>query len=263
MASSFNSIPKKTVEAASRPVNSWRNVINQYGAVVSKQWRRYRTDLFLLYMGIAVGAFVVLAFLAKTIAYFTFDVTITNAVQSVKPAWFKAIMDVLTWIGFPPQAYIISALILIFLFVSGLKWEMVVSAASLVLGSGLGLGIKYIIDRPRPDPNLVNVINQLKDYSFPSGHVLYYTEFLGFMLFLAFALLKHSWWRTVILVILAGMISLIGISRIYEGQHWASDVIAAYLLGSVWLSFVILVYRWGKKRFFVNQPVAKETPAAK
>jgi undecaprenyl-diphosphatase len=67
----------------------------------------------------------------------------------------------------------------------------------------------------------------------------------------------------VILVILAGMISLIGISRIYEGQHWASDVIAAYLLGSVWLSFVILVYRWGKKRFFVNQPVAKETPAAK
>lgn len=260
MAETFRRIPQKTIEAASRPVNSWRDAINRAEAVVSKQWRRYRTDVFLLYVGIAVGAFVVLALLAKTVAYFTFDVTVTTAVQRIGAGWFRAIMAFLSWIGFPPQAYIISALILIFLYVSGLKWEMVVSAASLVLGSGLGLGIKFIIDRPRPDPNLVNVINQLHDYSFPSGHVLYYTEFFGFMLFLAFTLLKPSWWRTVILVVLGGMISLIGISRIYQGQHWASDVIAAYLLGSVWLALVILVYRWGKPRFFADQPVAKETP---
>ena len=66
-----------------------------------------------------------------------------------------------------------------------------------------------------------------------------------------------------LLVILGGMVALIGLSRIYEGQHWASDVLAAYLLGSVWLGLSILIYRWGKPRFFVDQPVAKETPGSK
>jgi membrane-associated phospholipid phosphatase len=58
------------------------------------------------------------------------------------------------------------------------------------------------------------------------------------------------------------MVALIGLSRIYVGQHWASDVLAAYLLGSVWLSLSILFYRWGKPRFFINQPVAKETSSS-
>jgi membrane-associated phospholipid phosphatase len=57
------------------------------------------------------------------------------------------------------------------------------------------------------------------------------------------------------------MVALIGVSRIFEGQHWASDVLAAYLLGSVWLSGSIAIYRWGKPRYFANQPTAKETPA--
>jgi undecaprenyl-diphosphatase len=59
---------------------------------------------------------------------------------------------------------------------------------------------------------------------------------------------------------LVGMVAMIGASRIYVGQHWASDVVGAYLLGSVWLALSVLIYRWGKPRFFVNQPVAKETP---
>ena len=92
--------------------------------------------------------------------------------------------------------------------------------------------------------------------------MLFFTAFFGFMMFLAYTLLKHSWWRTLLLVLLGAMVALIGLSRIYVGQHWASDVLAAYLLGSVWLAMSIFVYRWGKPRFFVDQPVAKETPGA-
>jgi len=208
----------------------------------------------------AVIIFLILALAAKTVAYFTFDVTITHALQTFHTGWFDALMYLLSWIGFAPEAWIISVVVIVFLFVSGLKWETVVSTVSLIASSLLVLGIKLVVDRPRLTANLVNVIMQLKSYSFPSGHVVYFTTFMGFMLFLAYTLLKPSWGRSLLMVILGGMVALIGISRIYEGQHWGSDVMAAYLLGSVWLSLSILVYRWGKPRFFVNQPVAKETP---
>ena len=263
MAKSVKTVQAQTVAAVEQPVNYWRGLIAGAGAIVSKPWRRYRADVFLGYMVIAVVIFTLLAALAKTVAYFTFDVTITHAVQTFNAGWFGALMVALSWIGFAPQAWILSLAVIVFLYASGLKWETVVCFVSLILSSALGVGIKVLVDRPRPNANLVIVISQLKSYSFPSGHVLYFTTFFGFLLFLAYTLLKPSWARTCLLLILGGMVALIGLSRIYEGQHWASDVFAAYLLGSVWLGLSILIYRRGKPRFFVDQPVAKETPGSK
>ena len=255
--------PTSAAEAVKQPVEALRGTVAQSGAIAPRPQRHYRTKLFLGYTAVAVVVFVVLAFLAKTTAYFTFDVTITRAVQTFHVAWFSALMLFLTWLGFAPQAWIISVAVIVFLYASGLKWEAVVCALSLILSSALGLGIKVLIDRPRPSPDLVNVLSQLHDYSFPSGHVLYFTTFYGFLLFLAYTLLKLSWWRGLLIIFLFGLVALIGLSRIYEGQHWASDVLAAYLLGTVWLGLSIIFYRWGKTRFFVDQPVAKERPAPK
>ena len=242
----------KDVRSVKKSVNTWRQTIDATGVIVPQAGRRNRASVFQVYMILAVVIFSVLAVLAHTMAYFTFDVPITHAVQSFNPSWFNALMYALSWIGFAPQEWVISLAVLLFLYVSGLKWETVVSFVSLVGSSALGLGIKLVVDRPRPSADLVNVISQLNSYSFPSGHVLYFTTFVGFLLFLSYTLLKHSWWRTSLLVILGGMVALIGLSRIYEGQHWASDVIAAYLLGSVLLGLSILLYRWGKPRLFVD-----------
>ena len=250
---------KNTPSPVAKPINDWRRAITRAEAVVTKPWRRYRASLFQTYLLGAVIIFVVLAFAAKTVAYFTFDVTITHEVQEIQSGVFAALMHGLSWLGFAPQGLILSVLIILFLWISGLKWETVVITLSLIGSTALGLGLKYLVVRPRPSADLVNVFAQLTDYSFPSGHVLYFTTFFGFLLFLAYTLLKPAWWRTLLLVILALMVALIGVSRIYEGQHWASDVLAAYLLGSVWLSGSILIYRWGKPRYFADQPVAEET----
>jgi membrane-associated phospholipid phosphatase len=263
MADSVKAVKQETVEAVAKPVNAWRRTVASAGAIVAKPWRRYRATVFLTYLIVAVVVFIVLAVLAKTIAYFTFDVTITRALQIYHVGWFDGLMGALSWIGFAPQAWVIAAIIMVFLYASGLKWETVVILISVLGSSALGLSLKILVDRPRPTADLVNVISQLKSYSFPSGHVLFFVTFFGFLLFLAYTLLKPTWWRTSLLVVLAGMVVLIGPSRIYEGQHWASDVVGAYLIGSVWLALTILIYRWGKPRFFVNQPVAKETPVGR
>jgi membrane-associated phospholipid phosphatase len=229
--------------------------VTETDTLAAKPRHHYRAILFQAYLVITVVIFLVLAVLAKTVAYFTFDVTITQGIQAIDAGGFGALMYALSWIGFVPQAYVISLVIIVWLYLGGLKWESVVLALSVIGSSVLGLAIKVVIERPRPSVDLVNVVAQLHDYSFPSGHVLYFTTFFGFLLFLAYVLLEHSWRRTVALIALGGLIALVGVSRIYQGQHWASDVAAAYLLGSVWLSASVFAYRWGKRRFFVKPPL--------
>lgn len=214
----------------------------------TKLWRRYRAAMFEVYSICAMVVFVILAVIAKSWAYSAFDVKITRAVQTFHAGWFDALMRAVTWIGFLPQGPLIAAGILLLLYARGLKWEMAMTCASVLGSSALGLGLKVLIARPRPSADLVTVIRQLGDSSFPSGHVLFFTTLFGFLLYLAYMLLKHSWWRTLLLVLLLGLVGMIGPSRIYVGQHWASDVVAAYLLGSVWLALSVLVYRWGARR---------------
>ena len=129
----------------------------------------------------------------------------------------------------------------------------VVDRTAIRVGVGLlGSLVKEVVQRQRPTPALVNVFSPLSDYSFPSGHVLFFTAFLGFLFFLLYTLTPHSTLRTLGLVIMGALIGLVGVSRVYLGQHWPSDVLGAYLMGSVWLALMIYLYRWGKPRFFVH-----------
>jgi len=80
-------------------------------------------------------------------------------------------------------------------------------------------------------------------------------------MFLSYTLLKERVvWRSTLLIVLAFFVATIGVSRIYLGAHWFSDVLGAYLLGSLWLGACVMIYRWGKPRFFTHQPAAPEKP---
>src|SRR3978361_2186930 len=122
LAKNSQPVEKQTADAVAQPVKAWRRTILVADGIVGKPWRRYRARLFQGYLVGAVIIFFILAFLAKTIAYFTFDVTITREVQEIQASWFAAVMYALSWIGFSPQGLILSVLIFLFLWISGLKW---------------------------------------------------------------------------------------------------------------------------------------------
>ena len=223
--------------------------------------RRYRAALFQTYVLFASVGFVVLAVLARTIPYFPIDLRVTQTVQSYNYPVFDQLMRAISWLGFGPQVEIIGAAAIFLLFVIGLRWEAV-SAVFAMLGVAVGILFKHIVFRPRPSGTLVHVVNILNTASFPSGHVMVATAFGGFFAFLGYTLFKATWGRTVLLLLFATFISLMGLSRIYLGQHWFSDVMGAYLIGSLWLALSVKVYRWGKPRYFVHQPVAAEIPVS-
>ena len=225
--------------------------------------RRSRAVLFQVTLVFVAVAFAGLTFLVKTIPSIALDLWITRAIQSLDFKPFALLMSLVSWPGYSPQAMIIAGLIIVLIYCSGLHWEAVMALIAVILSTALNLLIKELIRRPRPAPELVNVFATLNSYSFPSGHVMFYAGFLGFMGFLAFCMMKPSLIRTLLLVLCAGLVILIGISRIYLGAHWASDVLGSYLLGSLTLVASIQLYRWGKTRFFVHQPAAAAEPQQK
>jgi len=232
-------------------------------ATASAPRRRYRSILF---QGMLIGlssAFAFLTLLAKSTPFFPIDLEITRGIQIINNPVFTQMMVLISWPGFPPQSFVIPALIAAFIYGLGLHWEAVAALVAAISAAAVDGLVKTLIQRPRPAANLVHVLRILNSYSFPSGHVVFYVVFFGFLFFLAFVLLKASVPRFTVLIVSGVLILLVGASRIYEGEHWASDVLGAYLLGSLLLVANIAFYRWGKRRFFVAraQPVdASEKP---
>ena len=228
--------------------------------IAPRPTRRYRAAAFQTYVFVAAAVFVTLAVLAHWVAYFPIDLRITRAVQAYHGDPFARAMYAISWIGFMPQVWVICLVTAGLILAFGLRWEALLclfAQAGVIVGSL----VKLIVTRPRPSSDLVHVFAQLPSSGFPSGHVLEFTCFGGYLIFLNYTLVKPSAGRSILMGALLGLIVLMGLSRIYQGQHWFSDVMGAYLLGSLWLAFTIKLYRWGKRKFFVRQPVAPEVPA--
>lgn len=224
--------------------------------------RHYRNLIFRTGLLVEVVAFSTLSFFVSTTAYFPIDLKLTREIQMANTPFLDKFMTIISWPGFLPQSIIGTALIGGMMYAFGLHWEAIVAVGGAIFTEGINALAKFIIHRPRPAPDLVHVFSSLNSYSFPSGHVMFYTAFFGFLWFLAFTLLRKSTLRTLLLVIFGLLILLVGASRVFLGEHWTSDVVGAYLLGSLVLVAIVEVYQWGKKHFFKKQPVAPENLSA-
>ncbi len=224
------------------------------------RWRAVRRLLRAeIYYGLGLAAFALLTLFAYFNAYFGWDLRVSNALQSLRVPGLFTFMRAVSFIGDTWHPYALAALTMIVLFAFRFRTE----AAGLLLSTAgsaiLNTLVKTLIARPRPAEELVTVFRSLKSQSFPSGHVTFYVTYFGFLFFAAYALLpRGSRLRRVALVLLALPVSLVGLSRVYLGEHWPSDTLGGYLFSGLWLAFSLDIYRRWKQRATFHASEANE-----
>jgi undecaprenyl-diphosphatase len=207
-----------------------------------------------------LAAFAVLAVLANAYAYFAWDLRLARAIQSFdSPAWVE-FMRLSSVFGNGATPHVLATLVGLIFLLRGRRSECFALALSAGGGALINRGFKVFIGRPRPTADLVGFAYRSDELSFPSGHVVFYVCFFGFLFFAAYALLRRgSNLRRAALVLSALPVLLIGLSRVTLRAHWPSDVLGAYLLSGVWLGFSLDVYRRWKRRATFH--VEEETPS--
>jgi membrane-associated phospholipid phosphatase len=177
------------------------------------------------------------------------DVAITRSFQQNQAPWLRITMLA---ISYPGDSLLLPALVLltaVCFWLVGLRLEAVLVAGLSTISLLLNLLLKVQVSRPRPTANLVRIVEAAAGYSFPSGHVMAYIAYWGLLFSFGVILFEgRHWWRSALLTTSAALVVLIGLSRVYLGDHWASDVLGAYLIGGVVLGLAVGMYLPLKER---------------
>ncbi len=217
-------------------------------ALAAEAQPRARTLFALVLVAILFG---LVTFSVSTTPYSSFDLAITRSIQSFHPAWWDLVMRFTSDFGFFPQVALWVAAVIIVLWIGGYRWEAV---TTLFAGAGnavLETLVKREIARPRPSPDMVHVFRVLDGLreGFPAGHVMANVAVMGILIYFLYTFAKPSLLRTLAIAFLTSQIVLIGVSRVYEGEHWFTDVLGGYLLGLLLLEATYYFYQFGRARF--------------
>ena len=152
-----------------------------------------------------------------------FDDTIYNALISLRNKPLDVFFKTITHLGDTLVILIMVVVTLIFLN----KKDRVILGSTTILTVTFNQAIKHILRRPRPEH--LRLIKQ-GGFSYPSGHSMIAICVYGIMIYLINKKVKNKKLKMTLSVILTLLILSIGISRIYVGVHYPSDVLGGFLL---------------------------------
>ena len=137
--------------------------------------------------------------------------------------------------NFGGAIFLIIATIILFILIKNKKIGFSI-ISNLVIVTILNQLLKNILQRPRP--NEFRIIEET-GFSFPSGHSMASMAFYGYLIYLIYKYIKNKYLKWTLIVLLSILICTIGISRIYLGVHYTSDVLGGFLISISYLVIYI------------------------
>lgn len=191
-----------------------------------------------------VLSFFVFIFIARRIFWQKkddFDFAVFNFMKPLISELRTDTMEFFTFLGthtfLVPMNFL---LIGYFLFIKRHRWYSITIPVVSLGGVSLMFILKNLFGRARPQDPLLSSVSGL---SFPSGHALISVAFYGLLIYLVWHNISHKIIRWVLIVLLLVLILIIGLSRIYLRVHYASDVLAGFAMGIIWLVLSIWILR--------------------
>jgi undecaprenyl-diphosphatase len=167
---------------------------------------------------------------------YAFDTSILLALRKLHTRLLDQVMVGFTFLGEPNLLLALCVTLVIILLVRKHRSEATTIAIAGAGAIGLNLLLKKLFARARPQ--LWERAVDVRFYSFPSGHAMVSMVIYGLLgYFLASRFPKQRWWIYILTILL---VVVIGLSRLYLGVHWPTDIIAGYTAGLVWLLACIL-----------------------
>lgn len=184
----------------------------------------------------------------KNIAWF--DLPIIHLIQQYALPTITKLMNKISFLG--SDVFLAMSSLCIGIYLLYLKrFQLLITFSTCMIFSGIfNFIFKNIFERPRPE---ILRLGKATGYSFPSGHAM---AGICFYLFLAFMLsseFKKTSRKIIAYTIAFCFIIMIGISRIYLGVHYPSDVLAGYTFGAAWFLCCITFYFWLLHRHTINR----------
>lgn len=148
------------------------------------------------------------------------------------------VMKFITWFGSGFALIILT--ILSFVGIKNKKIGVLI-LSNLCIVTVLNQILKFVLHRPRPSE--FQIITET-GYSFPSGHSMVSMAFYGLFIYLIYKNVTNKYLKWILIIALSLLIIFIGISRIYLGVHYTSDVLGGFLLS---IAYLIIFVRVNKK----------------
>src|SRR4030095_2553582 len=196
----------------------------------------------LLGLTAAISVLVFLAWLTDEVlegSTRAFDEAIRAAVHQTASPTLTTLMRGISFLGSTQFLFAATAVIVVWFIFRRWKREAILLAINMIGASVLNITLKLAFKRVRPEP-FFNLATP-KSFSFPSGHSLASFCFFGALAVILNARIKSRGVRTAIWITAGVIIFLIGLSRIYLGVHYATDVIAGFTAALIWIGAVKFV----------------------
>lgn len=207
-----------------------------------------RAALYLVGFGLLAVIFVLIAMLVGSgnQRVIDFDHKWIGRIQAQEsPGWTQT-AETLSWIGNTKMVILIEIALLAFLLlVPRLRWEPLLLLAATLGSAMLNILLKNVFQRERPD---INRLAEEYSFSFPSGHSMGAFALYGILAYILWRLIRPLPLRIASLALCVLLTLTIGLSRIYLGVHYPSDVIGGYIASGAWLALTIGAFEYWRHR---------------